>query len=191
MGSSPPFFEQTVDTVKKEANATAPQDMKIVIATEIEIIETETGIATAVGDGMTDVSHLERDTAVETMMTIRDVLPIMKMTAAGTTVDTGMKTVVVDTEVDEVDHRGTIATETGGDVAKETKMGWVLPSEGRQHLKVLSRFRKGGERPPDGISLLPDTNNIPLCKPSKLVSSALSTPMHSLTFTRPLQPPRS
>ena len=181
-----------MDTVKKEANATAPQDMKIVIATEIKIIETETGIATAVGDGMTDVSHLERDTAVETMMTIRDVLPIMKMTAAGTTVDTGMKTVVVDTEVDEVDHRGTIATEeTGGDVARETRMGWVLPSEGRQHLKVLSRFRKGGERPLDGTSLLLDTNNIPLCKPSKLVSPALSAPMHPLTFTRSLQPPRS
>lgn len=162
------------------------------IATEIEIIETETEIATAVGDGMTDVSHLERDTAVETMMTIRDVLPIMKMTAAGTTVDTGTKTVVEDIEVaDAVDHHGTIAMETDADGAKGTRMGWVLPSEGRQHLKVLSRFLKGGERPPDGTSLLLVTNNIPLCKPNKQVSSIRSPLMHCLTFSRSLQPPRS
>jgi hypothetical protein len=53
--------------------------------------------------GTKDVSHLERDTvAPEIMMTIRDVLPIMKMTVVGTSVVRAMKTVVASEEDGEV-----------------------------------------------------------------------------------------
>jgi hypothetical protein len=87
-----------VDIAKTEANAIAHQDMTTVIETGTTEIVTETEIATEIAtgeaDGMTDVSRLARDIVVapEIMMTIRDVLPIMKMTAAVTFVATAMET---------------------------------------------------------------------------------------------------
>jgi hypothetical protein len=90
-----------VHIARTVANATARQDTTNVTgtgtgttetATETEIVVTE--IVMEAG-GMTDVSPLARDTVVapEIMMTIRDVLPNMKMTVAGTSVVPATKTV--------------------------------------------------------------------------------------------------
>lgn len=95
-----------MDIARTEANAIVHQDMTIEIARETETTEivtekeTATEIAMEEADEMIDVSPLERDIVVvpEIMMTIRDVLPIMKMTVAGTSVDNAMKTVAASEE---------------------------------------------------------------------------------------------
>jgi hypothetical protein len=93
--------------VRSEANATAHQGMTIETETGTTEIATETGIGIGIAmeAGETiDVSPLEREIVVmpEIMMTIRDVLPIMKMIVAGTSVVTVMKT-VADSEADEAE----------------------------------------------------------------------------------------
>jgi hypothetical protein len=108
---------------RTEANAIVHQDMTTVIATGTGTtgIATEkgivvTGIVMEAG-GMTDVSPLARDTvvALEIMMTIRDVLPIMKMTVAGTSVVPVMKTVAGFAEGEALPGRNPRETEIAVD----------------------------------------------------------------------------
>jgi hypothetical protein len=122
-----------VDTVRIEANATVHQDMTIETGTETGTTEIVTGIATGIAmeeaDGTIDVSRLERDIVVppEIMMTIRDVLPIMKMTVAGTSVVNAMKIVVASEEEEEAEEAEVLLAKTHGtgivvDVANRTRM---------------------------------------------------------------------
>ena len=94
------------------------------IVTETEIA---TGIAMEEAGGTIDVSHLERDKVVapENMMTIRDVLPIMKMIVAGTSVVTAMKTVAASEEEEEA------AVAAAALLAKTLEMGNAVDVENR------------------------------------------------------------
>lgn len=112
-------------------NAIVHQGTMTVIATGTETTETVTGkeIA-AIGNvmeagGMTDVSPLARDTVVapEIMMTIRDVLPIMKMTAAGTSVVPAMMTVEAFVQEGALPGTKRLETESAVDGENKIKMG--------------------------------------------------------------------
>lgn len=117
-------------TARTEANATAHQDMTTVIVTGIETTETaiEKGIAVIEtvmeAGGMTDVSPLARDTVVvpEIMMTIRDVLPIMKMTVAGTSVVPAKKTVAAFEEEEALPGTNHLETMIAADEENRTRM---------------------------------------------------------------------
>lgn len=174
------------DTAKTEANATVHQDTTIETGTETGITEIVTEIATGIAmvvvveeeeeGGMTDVSPLERDTIVilEIMMTIQDVLPIMKMTVAGTSVVTAKKIVAVSEEGGEAAEveaplAKTHEMVTAADVANRTKMAQPLQKEDRRPPKVLCRCHRGEERHLDGTSVRLDMNNIRLAKLNKQV----------------------
>jgi hypothetical protein len=130
--------------------------MMTATATEIGTTEIVTGIATGIAmeAGETiDVSPLERDTVVvpEIMMTIRDVLPIMKMTVAGTSVVTAMKTVAASEEDEAEAGEEALLVKTHemgivADVVNKTKMAWVAPKGDRPHPKELCRYRRGEGR---------------------------------------------
>jgi len=128
------------DTAKTEANAIVHQGTTIETGIETGITEivTATGIAMEEEEGgMTDVSPLERDTIVvlEIMMTIQDVLPIMKMTVAGTSVVTAKKIVATSEGGGEAGAEGeaplvkTHEMVTVAGVANRTKMAQPLRKE--------------------------------------------------------------
>jgi hypothetical protein len=168
------------DTAKTEANATVHQDTTIETGTETGISEIVTEIATGIvmvvvveeEGGMTDVSPLERDTIVilEIMMTIQDVLPIMKMTVAGISVVTAKKIVAASEEGGEAAEveaplAKTHEMATAADVVNRTKMALPLQKEDRRPPKVLCRCHRGEGRPLDGTCVHLDMNNI---RPAKL-----------------------
>ena len=142
--------------MRTEANATVHQDTTIGTATETEIteiaIETEIAeIAMEEAGGMTDVSPLERDIVVtpENMMTIQDVLPIMKMTVAETSVVNAMKIVAASEEEGEAAEALLAKTHEMAivvDAANRTRMVQVAPKEDHRRLKVLCRCHSGKGR---------------------------------------------
>lgn len=176
-----PFFLQTVamDIARTEANAIVLQDMMTGSATGIGTTEivTEGVTETAMeAEGMTDVSRLERDTVVvpEIMMTIRDVLPIMKMTVAGTSAVHAKKAVGA-SEADEAPLAKTheemaIAV----DEASKTRKGWVPPNDDHPLLKALYHCRRGGEKLLGGMFMRLDMNSILPGKLNKQVGSNLN-----------------
>lgn len=168
-----------VDIVRNEASAIALQGTMTVIATGTETTETviETEIATAEADGMTDVSILERDIVAvhEITMTIRDILPIMKMTVVGTTVVVAAMKNVADTEEAEgvevaVVPQGKVEmAATGVDVVNQKRTVWAPRSEGHQLPKGPYPCLKEGERLLGGIFLHLGMNSTLLVKLNKQV----------------------
>jgi hypothetical protein len=154
--------------------------------TEVEAeVEVETGTGTgtdteAEGDmaGMTDVSATDPPALLGTMMTIRDVLPTMKMTDAQVTA-AGTTTVAVSAAagVGEVVMTGasevSVAVVADVTVVAEGRMASAPPKEDPRPRKVPFPCRRGGGKRLDGMFQLPAMSSIPLCRPNKPVFPSL------------------
>lgn len=140
---------------------------------EATATETEGGVEAAGEAAMTDVSAIDIVAAPEIMMTIPAILPVMKMTAAVTSVRARTTFQVADPartvhpeENAAVVEVAVAAVAAGAGV----RMGWGPPKGGHQHQKVLRLCRSANARPLVGMSTLLVTNSILLCKPNKQVT---------------------
>lgn len=174
-----------VTALQGTTTATGTETTEIATAVGTETEETVTGIvmaAAGAGPGeMTDVSHLERDivAALEIMMTIRDVLPIMKMTGAGTSGTTA----VVEAIAEVAEEGGVVVAvvvvalletvKTTAVVvrvaASAKKTVWALRKEDRRPPKVPCLCRKEGGKHLAGMSTHPGTSSTLQAKQSRQV----------------------
>ncbi|KAJ7115839.1 hypothetical protein C8R44DRAFT_739563 [Mycena epipterygia] len=144
----------------------------------------------------TDVSAIDPPVLLGTMMTIRDVLPTMKMTDARVTAAAGTTTVAafgtVETEADEAVT--TEVTEVSAAVAvgvtavgeEETRMDLAPPKDDLLPQKAHSLYRSGGERRLDGMFPLPAMSSTPPCRQSKQGSGLFNLPGANRTQIPPI-----
>lgn len=181
-----PFFLQNAAIAKTEVNVTVLQGTRnegtatgigiteVIVVTE----ETETvkGTAMEAADEMTDVSPLERDTVAvhETMMTIRDVLPIMKMTDVEVAADTVVAATTTGevSVVDEVDLLEMVDAMVAAEkhAARQKRTAWAHRNDDHQHPKAPYLFPNGRGRHQAGTFMPLDMSNIQLFRPNRQVS---------------------
>lgn len=138
----------------KTATAITGTATGMAMAIEIEGTETETeniSVIVETTDAATSV--------VVTSMTAGSVVVVTTMTVAENIVK---KTASID--MVEVVRRDRLAV-----VGVKDGTGLALQSEGPLHLRVHFPWPSGGAKLLDGMFMLQDTNNIPLCKPNKQV----------------------
>lgn len=155
-------------------------------ATETGTIVVETAVEAATGTDMveaedmaatTDVSAIDPPVLLGTMMTIRDVLPTMKMTDAQVSAVATM-TVAVSAEEEGAVMTGATAVSAAvaadvTAVAEGTRMASALPREDLRLRKAPFPCRRGGGRPLDGMFLPPVMSSIQPCRLSKQVYCSL------------------
>ncbi|KAJ7043498.1 hypothetical protein C8F04DRAFT_720709 [Mycena alexandri] len=203
------FFQTVADTVAAKTvtalQGTTTGTAVIGTGTTVEGTETGTGTvdtaaAAGGGMGMTDVSATDPPVLLGTTMTIRAVLPTMKMTDAPVTA-AAKRTVDTAAEGGEEEDATTGGTEVSAAVAVDvtaaaaagTRMALEPPREDPRLPKAHFPCRRDGGRPLAGMSPRPVMSSIRPCRPSKRVSSISPAPIGrksrpssvSLVFPRP------
>jgi hypothetical protein len=149
-------------------------------------IEGETEEIDMVEDVMTDVSPLERDTVaiVETSMTIREILPVMKMIGVET-IEAHVKMGIDMEDVHPVKTwilRGAVVG--AGEVEGEERvigMAWGLLRGGHRRRKVLYLCHSEKGRLLVGMFMHRGTSSTPLCKPNRQVTACYKSDAITLT----------